>query len=54
MDYTQDTTKHIKGKHFLMVTAENYKGYYPINLYVILSASWLDILIALPILSVMN
>ncbi len=54
MDYTQDTKTHKKVNIFLMVTAENYKGYYPINLYVILSASWLDILIALPILSVMN
>ena len=40
MDYTQDTTKHIKGKHFfLTVTAENYKVCYPINLCVILSVS---------------
>ncbi len=54
MDYTQDTTKHIKGKHFSYGDRRELQGYYPINLYVILSASWLDILIALPILSVMN
>ncbi len=29
MDYTQDTTKHTKGKHFSYGDRrENYKGYY--------------------------
>ena len=46
--------KHTKGKHFSYGDRRELQGYYPINLYVILSSSWLDILIALPILSVMN
>ncbi len=54
MDYTQDTTKHTKGKHFSYGDRRELQGILSINLYVILSASWLDILIALPILSVMN
>ncbi len=54
MDYPQDTTKHVKGKHFSYGDRRELQGMLSNKSYIILFVIWLDILTVLPIPSVMN